>query len=916
MKNNISGDIRLLAGLLGDVIRDQEGEAHYALEEQIRQLSKAARQGESQAETELTRIIQSVTKDIDATKTVLKAFTIYFYLVNLAEVRQRVRVLRERTRASEQAGETVNETIRQAVERLKASGVAAEDLQQLFSQMFVSPVFTAHPTESQRRTFLVILQSMDRLLKELDRGDLLEAERKKLVHTLRRKILLLWQSDETRDRKPTVMDEVRNNGLYYFESTLFEVIPEIYEQLELVLKTIYPDYDWRVPSFLKYGSWIGGDRDGNPFVTSDVTEEALRAHKEAILQRYNIEIDRLYNELSPSLNRVHVSDELQESIAYDKRYVTPEELALIDRFEREPYRQKLLIMFRRLRTTRGDNEVPWQNRVVSERAYTSVAEFRDDLLMIDRSLRANQGEQLAADGLARLLRMIDVFGFHLASLDIRQHASQHRNAVSEILQRFGIASDYAIMDDAQRVSVLSREIESLRPLTAKLAFSESTNETVRLMRLIRTAQEINGPDSVSTYIVSMTTSVANILEVLLLSRDAGLSGRLDIVPLFETIDDLIAAPDIMRQLYQTPAYRKHLDARGGRQQIMIGYSDSNKDGGFLRANWMLYSAQRNLSAVASEFGIQHTLFHGRGGSLGRGGGPANRAILAQPPESVQGRIKITEQGEVISARYGNRRIAKRHLEQLTHAILTSADPARQEPPRAFDEWPKLMEMISQAAYQKYRSLVERPDFLAFFEHATPIRFIDELNLGSRPARRKQTASIADLRAIPWVFAWTQSRFYLPSWYGAGSGFESWASGQPDRIDTFRMMYAEWPFFRTTIDNIHLGIGKVDMNVAAMYSNLVGADSRDEIMKLLIDEFEKTKQWVLAISKQEAVLGTEPWLQESVNKRNPYVDPLNRLQVELCRRVFDNQLSDEARAGIFQALLLSVNGIAAGLRNVG
>ncbi len=916
MKTKISGDIRLLAGLLGDVIAEQEGRDHFELEEKIRRLAIAARRGSQPAEQELRDVVAEVSKDIAATGMVLKAFTIYFYLVNLAEVRQRVRVLRERAKDSERNDEAMSETILQAVTAMQASGVSAKEMTRLLEQMFVSPVFTAHPTESQRRTVLLILQSIAEMLVRLDRADLLNSERHDLIESLRNQILLLWQSDETRSRKPTVLDEVRNNGMYYFESSLFEVVPEIYRQLEIALKKVYPDETWLVPSFLRYGSWIGGDRDGNPFVTCQTTEETLREHKEEVLKQYNIQIDRLYNELSISVRRVGASTELLQSVAADRHFLTEQENELLNRFEFEPYRQKLLVMFRRLRSTRSVNQRAGNNGDHQRRAYASVDEFKSDLMIIDSSLRSHLGQRLADGGLKKLLRMVDVFGFHLVALDIRQHANRHRAAVAEVFERFKIAENYQQMTDEHRIGVLESEIAAQRPLTAQLEFSEETNETIQLMRLIQNAQEQVGRQSISTYIISMTTGVVNILEVLLLARDAGLMGRIDIVPLFETIDDLSKAPEIMRGLFRNPVYRQQLQLRDCQQQIMIGYSDSNKDGGFLCANWKLYLVQRHLAKVAHECGVQLTLFHGRGGSLGRGGGPTNRAILAQPPESVQGRIKITEQGEVISARYSNPDIAHRHLEQLTHAVLTSGNPSREEPAAAFSWWSEVMEELSHEAYRKYRELVGLPEFIAFFEHATPIRFIDHLNLGSRPARRKETTSIADLRAIPWVFAWTQSRLFLPSWYGSGSSFEHWSQNDAKRISQLKEMYQQWPFFKTVIDNIHLGIGRADFQVAKAYAQLASADVQQRIVPLLDHEFNLTRKWILAIADIENVLDTEPWLQYSIKKRNPYVDPLNLFQIELLRRMADSSLSEEERQSIEQAVLLSVNGIAAGLRNVG
>ena len=556
-------------------------------------------------------------------------------------------------------------------------------------------------------------------------------------------------------------------------------------------------------------------------MTSVVTRESLCAHKEHVLEHYNVCVDQLYKELSPSINRVDVSPELLSSIADDQKLLEPAESELIDRFENEPYRQKLLVMFRRLRSTRKANLAAWSGEPRPALAYSSVEEFRGDLVLLDSSLRANKGTRLAEGNLARLMRLVDVFGFHLVSL-----------------------------------------------------------------------------------------------EVLLLANDANLFGRIDIVPLFETIEDLVNAPRVMESLYASPAYARHLALSDRTQQIMIGYSDSNKDGGYLRANWMLYSAQGELASVSETAGVRLTLFHGRGGSLGRGGGPANRAILAQPPQSVRGRIKITEQGEVIRNRYGNRAVASRHLQQMIHAVLLSSDKRRAEADDVASSWREAIEEISQQSFQKYRELITKPAFVEFFEETMPIRFIDQLNIGSRPARRKGNRSINDLRAIPWVFSWTQSRINLPSWFGAGTGFSQWVADDPLRTNLLTEMYAQWPFFRTVIDNMHVGMGAASLETARRYFELAKGESGEEFSRLICQEFELTQQWVLRISGRQRLLDTEPWLQASIEKRNPYLDPLNLLQVALCRQLASHQGDAAASAITHSMILLSVNGIAAALQNTG
>jgi phosphoenolpyruvate carboxylase len=571
------------------------------------------------------------------------------------------------------------------------------------------------------------------------------------------------------------------------------------------------------------------------------------------------------------------------------------------------------MMFRRLRATRAENEHPWDDRSRNARAYRNVQEFQHDLKLIEASLLANRGERLAKGRLGRLLRAVEVFGFHLATLDMRQHATRHRAAIAEIFKAYGIFDDYDALAEADKVRVLTREILNQRPLTAQLSFSEETNESVALFRLIKRAKEEIDEHAVQTYIISMTTMASNLLEVLLLAKDSHLFGRIDIVPLFETVEDLDHAPRIMASLFENQAYYKHLAVRGMRQQIMIGYSDSNKDGGYLQANWLLFKAQRTLARLCDQYGAKLTLFHGRGGTLGRGGGPANRSILAQPPESVRGSIKLTEQGEVVSGRYSTMALARRHLEQLVNAVLLTSGKRphfEQE-----ERWAGIMDELSELAFRKYRRLVTKPRFIDYFHEATPIDQIGALNIGSRPARRKATQAISDLRAIPWVFAWTQSRVNLPSWYGVGTALEGWIGASPERLEQLREMYRLWPFFRTVIDNVQMGLAKTDMAVASLYAELTDEATRQAIFDDFFEEEQRTERLVLQVANAPQLLDNEPVLRRSITVRNPYVDPMNYMQVGLIRRL-RTETDPDVRRKLQQAILLSVNGIAAGLQNTG
>lgn len=916
-QEQLRATIRFLGNLLGETIIEQEGRAVYDREEEIRALAKAWRSGDERVREEIVRVTTALIEEPEEALAVLKAFTTYFQLVNLAEEQQRVRIIRERRRAAEEAGVPMAETIVQAVRRLQSEGLSAAEVRSLLAEMFIMPVITAHPTEAKRRTILAKLKSIAAALEELGRTSRLPSEREQIIERIRAEIVVLWQSDETRDRRPTVLDEVRN-AVYFYETTLFRLLPEIYSEIERALAESYPGEEFTIGPVLRYGSWVGGDRDGNPNVTVDVTEESIREQKEAILRQYNVLVDELYNFMSPATTRVEFSPELLESIAQDFRLVPEAEREVLDRFRMEPYRQKLIMMFRRLRATRAVNEKPWRASVPNPRAYSGPEEFLHDLRLIESSLLQNKGERLAGGRLAELMRSVQIFGFHLATLDLRQHSARHRAAMAEVLERIKLASDYEGMAETAKVALLSREIASLRPLTARLDFSPETNETVALFRLIPRARQEAGDEVIQTYIISMTTGASNILEVLLFARDAGIFGALDVTPLFETIEDLTNAPQIMASLFANDVYRRHLAERGNHQQIMIGYSDSNKDGGYLRANWMLFKAQKSLAHVCEQHGIKLTLFHGRGGSLGRGGGPTNRAILAQPPESLHGRIKLTEQGEVVSGRYENPDIAHRHLEQLVNAVLLTAGRRPHFPQQ--EEWSAVMEELSRRAFDAYRALVERPEFIRFFHQATPIDHIDRLNIGSRPSRRKSTESIADLRAIPWVFAWTQNRMALPSWYGVGAAVDGWvndsgAEGREARLATLREMYGTWPFFRSVLDNTQLGLARADMPIASLYAGLADGEVQTAVFGDILAEHRRAAQGILDVTGVGVLLGKEEWLQRSIRRRNPYVDPLNYIQVALLRKLRANP-DESTAAQLRTGVLLAVNGIAAGLQNTG
>jgi phosphoenolpyruvate carboxylase len=913
-RDPLSEQIHLLGDLLGQTIVEQEGPALYDLVETVRALAEADRGGDGAAgERLLERVLALPLADA---RGVVKAFASYFQLVNLAEEQERVRVLHRREQEAHDSGTPMAETMRSALIELRNQGLEPAELRGLLGRLLVMPVFTAHPTEAKRRTLLTKLGRVAETLHAFDFHSPTPDEARAAILSLREEIVSLWQTDDTRTYRPSVLDEVRN-GLYYFESTLFDLAPEIEQRLGEALADAYPGVAFEVPAFLKFGSWIGGDRDGNPFVTPAVTEETLREHQALALRLYRRGLERLHGHLSTAA-RQGVDEELLASIERDALVFPDEARRSAVRYRQQPYRQKMAFVYRKLGATMEATQRAWRaDHRPKPGTYASAAEFLADLRLVQESLRRHGGQRLADGRLGTLIRQARIFGFHLAALDLRQHAIRHTSALAEVFARYGVAHDYADLPEEARAEILTREILGGRPLAPhRLDFSAATNETLDLFRLTRKAHERVGPAAIETYIVSMTRGPSDLLAVLLMAKDAGVSDGLDVVPLFETVADLHAAPDTLDRLFANPAYARHLAARGGRQTVMIGYSDSNKDGGYLTANWELHLAQRKVASVCERCRVGLTLFHGRGGSVGRGGGPSNRAILSQPPESVGGRLRLTEQGEAITNRYANPRLARRHIEQLVHAVLLTSGKRPIKSPSRGGVWEQTLQELSPLAERAYRGLVyETPALGRYLRTATPLDQIERLNIGSRPARRGGSGEVTELRAIPWVFAWTQSRVTLPGWFGFGSAVEAWAGNDAARFEVLATMYRDWPFFRTTIDNSQVSMRKADMLIAGVYASLAEPADRDAVFTRIRDEFARTEAAICRLTGQHNLLDDAPWLQRSIRVRNPYIDPMNYVQVALLRRLRSGDVPAETEE-LRDAVLLSVNGIAAGLRNTG
>ena len=917
-------DIRLLGRLLGDVLRDQEGEGVFDIVETIRQTAvRFRREADPVAGEELNALLHKLTRD--QTISVVRAFSYFSHLANIAEDQHHIR----RRRAHLLAGSKPQRgSVGFAVSRLKEAGVSGDTVQDFFRNALIAPVLTAHPTEVQRKSILDVEHDIAHLLAERDLP-LTPRERDANMLLLRSRVATLWQTRMLRYSKLTVADEI-DNALSYYRITFLRELPGLYDDIaeEIGVQYQQPGNALTSPdaSYVQMGSWIGGDRDGNPNVNAGTMRHALVRHATTILDFYLDEVHTLGAELSVSTLMVKVSPELQ-ALADSSTDASPHR-------GDEPYRRALIGMYARLAATARELGAAHvlRKEVGHAAPYTGAAEFGADLGLLADSLRANHGELLVAPRLARLQRAAAIFGFHLASLDMRQTSDVHERVLAELLSSAGVEGGYAALDEQRKVQLLLAELEQPRLLYSP--YTDYTEETNSELAILRAAKEIRsryGVRAIRNYIISHTETVSDLLEVLLLQKEAGLlrpkAGQLDVmvIPLFETIPDLQRAPDIMREWMALAFVRQLIDYQGGLQEVMLGYSDSNKDGGFLTSNWELYKAEVQLVRVFADAGVKLRLFHGRGGTVGRGGGPSYDAILAQPPGTVNGQIRLTEQGEIIASKFSNADIGRRNLELLVAATLeASLMPHAEEGSHAerLSGFEAVMADLSGRAYKAYRNLVyETPGFTDYFFAATPIAEIAELNIGSRPASRKSTRRIEDLRAIPWGFSWGQCRLLLPGWYGFGSAIGDWLAdgGQQDeRLATLREMYKEWPFFATLLSNMDMVLAKTDLPIASRYAELVSdVELRERIFQRISAEHANTLRCLEQVTGTGERLAKNPLLARSIQNRFAYLDPLNHLQVELIHR-HRSAAGDPDRADprVHRGIHLSINGVAAGLRNTG
>jgi phosphoenolpyruvate carboxylase len=912
----LGADIRLLGNLLGEAIRRLAGDGAFELEEDVRAAAKELRTSPSPDDARRLRD-RLGTLGLPALRGLIRAFSVFFDLINLAEQQARVRALRHRG-ANPDA--VPAETAEAALRQIAGRGVGPDEVADHLARALVVPVFTAHPSEARRRTVLEKLAAVAHQLDRIEYGQPTPAEHAAAVGAVAEEVEGLWLTDSVRSARPSVLDEVRQ-VLGLVESRLLDVVPQVYRKLEAALARVYPGRAWRVPAFVRFGSWIGGDRDGHPNVTHAVTADAVRLQQETVLRYYLRRVEALGGKLSHSAPFVTAGPELAASLAADAALVP----GISPGKGHEPYRAKCRMIAEKLRRTLEyvrTHVVDWgaTDHAPPPGVYLGRQELLADLTLIADDLR-RAGATATADGTIRdLVRVVEVFGVHLLTLDLRQHSGRHEQAMDEVLRLAGVCPDYATRSPDERFAVLARELESTRPLIpAHLPYSPDAAEVIRTFRTMAAVIDQRCPEALGTYIISSTTDAAHLLEVLLFAREARLFrpsdgvSRIDIVPLFEALEPLLTARAMLTKLFELPVYRRQLELRGNVQEVMIGYSDSNKESGFLQSAWALYRAQAELTDLGGRAGVRVQFFHGRGGAIGRGGGPANNAILAQPPGTVDGRLRMTEQGEMIADRYGHPAVADRHLEQVLDAVLRTSFPdATASPDPA---WLAALDGLAEAARRHYRALVyETPEFLAYFEQATCIGEIAELKIGSRPARRGGARTIEQLRAIPWVFSWMQSRHTLPGWYGLGSAVAEFVAARPDGGAMLRDMYARWPFWKTLIDNAQMILAKADMVIARLYADLVDdAALADRVYGRIEAEYAAAVAAVCQITGQSALLERSPVLKTSIDRRNPYVDPLSFIQLVLLRRL---RTGAGPRDELITGVLESINGVAAGLKNTG
>ena len=888
-------DVRTLGTMVGDLIREQDGDELYEIVENARLRAIRRRENNEIENEDLASLVEGL--DPELALQLIRSFSTYFQMVNTAEKVHRIRRRREYLRDADQ-----NQPggLEETLLKLKAAGMRVDDLQALLDSMVLEPVFTAHPTEPTRRTILRKEQQIVKHLVDMLNPTMTPHESNAALQNIRLLATTGWQTDEHPTETMTVADELEH-VLFFVTDVLYRAIPPFYEDIREAVQEIYGDdaQHLQIPILVKFASWVGGDMDGNPNVNAKTIRATLARQRSLVLDLYYKECAALSAKLSQSLDRATFSDSLLEKIEEYRGIFQHAYHAVPARHRDMPYRIFLRLVQQRLQSTYDDDIYP----------YEKVGQLIADIELIAESLSCNKGKNAGLFAVHRLLRRINTFGFHLVTLDVRQDAEVHRRVIAECLDE----EDWLEQTAEQRTK---RIIEALKTReNAPMTLSTRARKTLSVFQAIAFCQRKYGKQAIGPFIISMTQGADDILSVLLLSQWGELHNRrgdvpLDVAPLLETVDDLHNGPEILETLLSSDLYREHLERRGNRQTVMIGYSDSNKDGGLASARWALQNAQETLVTTVESQNVELTLFHGRGGTISRGGSKTHTAVLGAPPGTVNGRLRVTEQGEIINEKYGLRGIALRTLEQITGSVaLATAMPKHRG--NDMPEWHEMMDVIAAESRTAYRKLVyETPKFYEYFRKATPIDLIERMRIGSRPSSRRRQSGIEDLRAIPWVFSWTQARFVLPGWYGLGSGLAKAAEQFSD--EEFRNMFTEWYFLRSLTADAEMVLAKSDLGIAELYSQLAG-DLHDEFFPIIRKEFDLTRDLILEYSDHEALLEGDVTLQRAIMLRNPYVDPMSLMQVDLLSRWRASNREDE---GLFTALLASVNGIAQGLQNTG
>ncbi|ALP52452.1 phosphoenolpyruvate carboxylase [Candidatus Tenderia electrophaga] len=927
MDKKLRSRVKLFGNLLGNILRAQAGDQVFSAVETLRKGYINLRKEDNAKKQQQLRLLISRLDPHTLTQ-VVRAFSIYFSLVNIAEEAYQHQYRRRLCRFSD--GPAWPGSFNATLNEFKQQNISAEQLQTILNRTAYYPVITAHPTEAKRRMVKEALRRIFLTSEELDDTRLSKQERREIIERLEGEIQILWKTDEVRVRRPRVEDEIRT-GIGYFQDCLFDAVPQTYRNMEKAVAKIYAGSPAvSVPSFLRFGSWVGGDRDGNPNVTPETTRFALRLQARSVLLEYLNRIGSLTRVLTLSNSLCRPAEAFTQALAdYDYLVETAFE-GDSERFANEPYRRMLFLMRYRLERNLVAIKHSLGEHVhePTEHAYADEDELLRDLHLIHNSLLSHGDAKIANGTVKDLIRQIETFGFFLMNLDVRQESTRHSSTVNEVLaQGFG-NYNYADMDEDQRLATLSELIAAKRrPTLARAQLSDETRETLEVFDVMAQMRDEISPRAFGTYVISMTHAASHVMEVMFLAHLAGLVDcdseqwrcDIEISPLFETIEDLAHIEIVMERLLENSTYRRLLAASGDIQEVMLGYSDSCKDGGILASGWSLYQAQRKITAIAAKHGIECRLFHGRGGTIGRGGGPTHEAILSQPAGTVFGQIKFTEQGEVLSSKYSNHETAVYELTMGSTGLLKASRCIVQEVPGDHDEYLEIIDQLVRMGEGAYRDLTDdNPALLDYFYEATPVNEIGMMNIGSRPSHRKQGDRSKDsVRAIAWVFGWAQARHTLPAWYGIGTALAQWADNDEQRIATLRQMNRQWPFFRALLSNTQMALFKADMRIAQEYAQLcLDSDTSATIYGHVRDEYRQTVDTVLTVTDSDHLLDESPGLALSLARRNPYLDPLNNIQITLLKRYRDERQPEQERNIWLDPLLRSINAIAAGMRNTG